>query len=266
MRINKLLGAVVLSLAITGVPAAAVAAERTEGDKFANNYGYGNDAGDRFAGRTPQELSTHRALASLHRHHELVIENQRTEGDKFANNYGYGTPSETVAAVERTEGDKFANNYGYGTPSETVAAVERTEGDKFANNYGYGTPSDLLVDRGQRADAARWQAQADASLAGRVADVSTAVERTEGDKFANNYGFGADDDMVVDRGQMADAARWQAQADAYLAGQVADVSTPSAPADPGLPWAAIALSGSLMALLAGATIVIVRHQQPRSII
>src|SRR5918996_1072365 len=163
MRINKLLGAVVLSLAITDVPAAAVAAERTEGDKFANNY-------------------------------------------------------------------------GFGTPSETVAAVERTEGDKFANNYGYGTPSDLLVDRGQRADAARWQAQADAYLAGRVADVSTAVERTEGDKFANNYGFGADDDMVVNRGQRADAARWQAQADAHLAGQLADVSTPSAPADPGLPW------------------------------
>jgi hypothetical protein len=243
MRINKLLGAVVLSLAITGVPAAAVAAERTEGDKFANNYGYGNDAGDRFAGRTPQELSTHRALASLHRHHKLVIENQRTEGDKFA------------------------NNYGYGTPSETVAAVERTEGDKFANNYGYGTPSDLLVDRGQRADAARWQAQADAYLAGRVADVSTAVERTEGDKFANNYGFGADDDMVVDRGQRADAARWQAQADAYLAGRVAEAATPpSAPTDTELPWTAIALSGSLMVLLAGAAVAMVRHQQPRSMI
>ncbi|HZA19522.1 MAG TPA: hypothetical protein VE889_01610, partial [Actinomycetota bacterium] len=95
MRINKLLGAVVLSLAITGVPAAAVAAERTEGDKFANDYGYG----------TPSET---------------VAAAERTEGDKFANNYGYGTPSETIAAVERTESDKFANNYGYGTPSDLL--------------------------------------------------------------------------------------------------------------------------------------------------
>jgi hypothetical protein len=188
MRISKLLGAMVLSLAITGVPAAAVAAEWTEGERFANNYGYGNDSEDQLTGRTPQELSTHRALARLHRYHVLVIENQRTEGEKFANNYGFGTSSETVAAVERTEGEKFANNYGFGTADE------------------------IVVDRGQRADAARWQAQADAFQAGRVAAAST---------------------------------------------------PPSAPVDPGLPWTAIALSGSLMVLLGGATMAIVRHQ-PRS--
>jgi hypothetical protein len=164
MRISKLLGAMVLSLAITGVPAAAVAAEWTEGERFANNYGYGNDSEDQLTGRTPQELSTHRALARLHRNHVLVIENQRTEGEKFANNYGFGTA----------------------------------------------------------------------------------------------------DEIVVDRGQRADAARWQAQADAFQAGRVAAASTPpSAPVDPGLPWTAIALSGSLMVLLGGATMAIVRHQ-PRS--
>jgi hypothetical protein len=235
MSINKLLGLVVLSLAITGVPAAAVAVERTEGEKFANNYGYGNDVQDPRAGRTPQELSTHRALAKLHRNQQLTIDNQRTEGDKYA------------------------NNYGFGTPSESVAAVERTEGEKFANNYGYGTAGDLVVDRGQRADAARWQAQADAFQAGRVA----AVERTEGEKFANNYGFGTTGELVLDRGQMADLARWQAQADAHLAGGIGVVSTESPAPQPEIPWAAIALSSSLMLLLAGATMAIVRHQ-PRS--
>ena len=162
MRISRLLGAMVLSLAITGVPAAAVATERTEGEKFANNYGY-EDAADQLTGRTPQELSTQRALARLHRHHMLVIENQRTEGEKFANNYGYGPT----------------------------------------------------------------------------------------------------DEIVVDRGLRADAARWQARADALQEGRVAASTPPSAPVDAGLPWEAIALSGSLMVLLAGATMAIVRHQ-PRS--
>jgi hypothetical protein len=46
------------------------------------------------------------------------------------------------------------------------------------------------LERGQAADGARWQAQADAYLAQRQA---------------------------LERGQAADGARWQAQADAYLA-------------------------------------------------
>jgi hypothetical protein len=89
--------------------------ERTEGEKFANNYGYGNVDHASLSGRTPQELSTQRALAALYRSHEIAIANERTEGEKFANNYGFGNAGETVAAVERTEGEKFANNYGFGT-------------------------------------------------------------------------------------------------------------------------------------------------------
>ena len=89
--------------------------ERTEGEKFANNYSYGNVDHASLSGRTPQELSTQRALAALYRSHEIAIANERTEGEKLANNYGFGTAGETVAAVERTEGEKFANNYGFGT-------------------------------------------------------------------------------------------------------------------------------------------------------
>jgi hypothetical protein len=89
--------------------------ERTEGEKFANNYGYGNVDHASLSGRTPQELSTQRALAALYPSHEVAIANERTEGEKFANNYGFGNAGETVAAVERTEGEKFANNYGFGT-------------------------------------------------------------------------------------------------------------------------------------------------------
>ena len=234
MRISRLLGAMVLSLAITGVPAAAVATERTEGEKFANNYGY-EDAADQLTGRTPQELSTQRALARLHRHHMLVIENQRTEGEKFANNYGYGPTDEIVvdrglrADATRWQAQADALQAG------RVAAVERTEGEKFANNYGFGTTTDEVA----------------------------AAERTEGEKFANNYGYGPTDEIVVDRGLRADAARWQARADALQEGRVAASTPPSAPVDAGLPWEAIALSGSLMVLLAGATMAIVRHQ-PRS--
>jgi hypothetical protein len=120
--------------------------ERTEGEKFANNYGYGNVDHASLSGRTPQELSTQRALAALYPSHEVAIANERTEGEKFANNYGFGNAGETVAAVERTEGEKFANNYGFGTAGETVAAVERTEGEKFANNYGFGTAGADLDD------------------------------------------------------------------------------------------------------------------------
>jgi hypothetical protein len=114
--------------------------ERTEGERFANNYGYGNVDHDPLAGRTPQELSTHKALARLARSHEIAVASERTEGERFANNYGFGTPSQAVASVERTEGERFANNYGFGTPSQVAVANERTEGEKFANSYGYGNP------------------------------------------------------------------------------------------------------------------------------
>jgi hypothetical protein len=210
MRITKLFGVVVLAVVLGAIPAIGFAAERTEGEKYGNNYGYGVPEEDSLEGRTRQELSTHWALARLPRRHQAV-DHQRTEGEKFAQNYGFGAveSNPVVASVERTEGDKFANNYGYGPVEPLVASVERTEGDKFANNYGFGTTGEL----------------------------------------------------VLDRGQLADASRWQAQANAHLAGEIGVVSTESPAPEPELPWGAIALSGSLMVLLAGATVAIARHQR-----
>lgn len=109
-KIRRLLSAGTLAaVAMIAVPSAAFArqvggtelevqsAERTEGEKYANNYGFGtSDEVKWSAGRTPEEISTHRALAELHRRNELAIASQRTEGEKYANNYGFGTPDKAV--------------------------------------------------------------------------------------------------------------------------------------------------------------------------
>jgi hypothetical protein len=169
----------------TDVPVSA--GERTEGEKFADNYGYGSPDRDVLTGRTPQELSTQKALARLHHRQEIAVANQRTEGEKFANNYGFGR-------INR------------------IAAVERTEGEKFANNYGYGR-----VDSGF----------------GRV-DRLAALERAEGERIAS-----------------AEATR-------------TTVDSPTALPNPGSSWETTAITASLIVLLAGAAVMILRRRHPSS--
>jgi hypothetical protein len=104
-RIRRLLAAgTVATVAMIAVAGAAFARpdrgtasdnvrpqERTEGEKYANDYGFGNSDEDLWsAGRTRQEISTHLAFARLNHSHELAVSSQRTEGEKYANNYGFG--------------------------------------------------------------------------------------------------------------------------------------------------------------------------------
>jgi hypothetical protein len=106
--------------------------ERTEGEKFANNYGYGITDREATLGRTPQELRIQRALESLARSRQAVFD-QRTEGEKFANNYGYGSPIDRIAGVAATRIDRLARVES--THADRLAGIEATGAERFASNH-----------------------------------------------------------------------------------------------------------------------------------
>jgi hypothetical protein len=153
-----------------------------------------------------------------------------------------------------------------------VTPRERTEGEKYANDYGYGNADEDVLSAG-RTPQERSTHLALARLH-RLHVLEMSSERTEGEKYANNYGYGNADNTVVDRGRKADAARWQAQADAYLSA-LADAhlsaqsdavpTQPSAPAEPGVPWGVATITGSLI-LVAGIGALIIRNQRSRTAI
>jgi hypothetical protein len=170
-------------------------------------------------------------------------------------------------AQERTEGERFAQNYGFGSSEETVVAVERTVRVKYANN----------VDRdGRLADAARLQVQADFYMAlPRHPDVGlaqrtteelshqkalarlsltreqpkVAIERTEGEKYAQSYGYTSADLGI-------------AGIEPTESGKVASASS-EIPANDGVPWDSIAVWTALI-VLAGAVTVLDVRRHPRA--
>jgi hypothetical protein len=82
-----------------------------------------------------------------------------------------------------------------------------------AGLVAYHASPDPLV-RGQAADGARWQAQADAYLTQRQAlERSQAADGARWQAQADAY---LTQRQALERSQAADGARWQAQADAYL--------------------------------------------------
>jgi hypothetical protein len=206
-RIRRLLAAgTVATVAMIAVAGAAFARpdggtvsdnvtplERTEGEKYANDYGFGNSDEDLWtSGRTPEEISTHLALARLNHIHELEVSSQRTEGEKYA------------------------------------------------NNYGFGDLDGAVVDRGRKADAARWQSLADAQLRRRM---------DPADEFVSDlYGFRMAQEGIVSGGSEA-----------------ASVSTEPSSVD-GLQGGQIVTLTVSLVLLAGIGVVIVRNQRSRTAI
>jgi cell wall-associated NlpC family hydrolase len=181
-----------------------------------------------------------------------------------------------------------------GPTDKPVSAQEWTEAEK----YGFGETGDQVDDRGLVADAARWQGQADAFAARQKTIGDSVASRAE--NFVNNYyGFGDAGDQVDDRRLVADAARWQGQADAFAARQktigdsvasraenfvnnyygfgdsgdrngskVASVppSSPVALPEPGLSLWAMAITFFTPILVAGIVIMFVRRGSLRSAI
>jgi hypothetical protein len=125
-----------------------------------------------------------------------------------------------MVAMVVVGGTAFARPVG--PTGKAVSAQEWTEAEK----YGFGETGDEVDDRRLVADAARWQGQADAFVA-RQKTIEGAKHANAGDSVAsraenfvnNDYGFGDAGDQVDDRRLMADAARWQGQADAFVARQ-----------------------------------------------
>jgi cell wall-associated NlpC family hydrolase len=200
-----------------------------------------------------------------------------------------GPTGKPVSAQEWTEAEK----YGFGDAGDSVAS----RAEEFVNNYyGFGDAGDQVDDRRLVADAARWQGQADAFVARQKTIDDSVASRAE--EFVNNYyGFGDADDQIDDRRLVADAARWQGQADAFVPRQktigdsvasraenfvnnyygfgdagdrngskVASVppSSPVALPEPGLSLWAMAITFFTPILVAGIVIMIVRRGSLRS--